>query len=195
MSDAKLLRLVTEHLRSFERSVFRLETLDDYNSDVEDDAMRRYFAGDLLGVPGEVEYYGMLRLARAAGKPWQRVHAVTAPTPYLRFEIDVYYAQTEPSGEDIRILEHPDLPRVFGRMPVDFWLFDDSLVLEMRVRRFPADRRGGAGDRPGPGEPLPRDARHGATPRHAAPGVPRCSAQCPYAVGGATPDSVARGTD
>jgi hypothetical protein len=43
-------------------------------------------------------------LARAAGKPWQRVHAVTAPTPYLRFEIDVYYAQTEPSGEDIRIL-------------------------------------------------------------------------------------------
>jgi hypothetical protein len=133
MSDAKLLRLVTEHLRSFERSVFRMETLDDYTSDLEDDAMRRYFAGELLGASGDAEYFGLLRLARAAGKPWQRVHAVTAPTPYLRFEIDVYYAQTEPTGEDIRILEHPDLPRVFGgRLPVDFWLFDDSLVLEMR---------------------------------------------------------------
>ncbi|MDB5065358.1 MAG: hypothetical protein JWM18_1792 [Chloroflexi bacterium] len=52
MSDAELLRLVTEHLRTFERGVFRLESLDDHTSDVEDDAMHRYFAGELLGASG-----------------------------------------------------------------------------------------------------------------------------------------------
>jgi hypothetical protein len=132
MTDVAILRPVMEHLRSFEESVFRLEALDQYTSDAEDEAMRRYFAGEALAPKPQNEYYELVRAARAAGKPWRRVHAVTAATPYLRFEIDVYYSQNEAAGEEIGILEHPDLAEVFGAPPPDFWLFDDSTVIDMQ---------------------------------------------------------------
>lgn len=141
MSDAEILRPVLEHLRAFRESVFRLEALDHYTSDAEDEAMRRYFAGEAMPPEPADEYDELVRATRAAGRSWQRVHAVTAPTPYLRFEIDVYYAQTEADGEEIGILEHPHLASVFGEQPPDFWLFDESTVIEMQYD--PTGRIGG----------------------------------------------------
>jgi hypothetical protein len=132
MIDAEILRPVREHLRSFRESVFRLEALDHYTSDAEGETMRRYFAGEVLAPDPLDEYDDLVRAARAAGKPWRRVHAATAATPYLRFEIDMYYWQNEADGEEIAILEHPDLAQVFGVQPPDFWLFDDSTVIEMQ---------------------------------------------------------------
>lgn len=132
MTDAEILRLVMEHLRSFRESVFRLEAIDHYTSDAEDEAMRRYFAGEVLAPEPPEEYDELVCAARTAGKSWRRVHAVTAATPYLRFEIDVYYWQNEADGEEIGILEHSDLAQVFGARPPDFWLFDDSTVIDMQ---------------------------------------------------------------
>jgi len=132
MTDAEILRPVMEHLRSFREGVFRLEALDHYTSDAEGETMRRYFAGEVLAPELPDEYDELVRVARTAGKRWRRVHAVAAATPYLRFEIDVYYSQTEADGEEISILEHPDLTRIFGAPPPDFWLFDDSTVIEMQ---------------------------------------------------------------
>jgi len=132
VTDAEVLRPVMEHLRSFRESVFRLEALDHYTSDAEDEGMRRWFAGEALAPEPPNEYNELVRAARTAGKPWRRVHAVTSATPYLRYEIDVYYSQSEAGGEEIGILEHPDLAEVFGAPAPDFWLFDDSTVIEMQ---------------------------------------------------------------
>lgn len=133
MSDADLLRVVSEHLRTFQHSVFRLETLDEYTSDAESEEMRRWLAGELLVPPPEDdEYLRLVRAARAAARPWQRVHVVTGPTPYLRFEIEAYYGDNEAAGEVIGILQHPSPASVFGEAPPDFWLFDDQTVIEMQ---------------------------------------------------------------
>jgi hypothetical protein len=134
VTEAELLNVVTEHLRHFDRSVFRLEALDHYTSDAEDEEMRRWFAGEparsaFMEEGGE--YLQLVRAARAQGKPWRRVHAVTGPTPYVRFEVEGY-ADNEAAGEDVRILQAADLASVFGEPPRDFWLFDDAVVLEMR---------------------------------------------------------------
>lgn len=134
MTEAELLNVVTEHLRHFERSVFRLEALDHYASDAEDEEMRRWFAGEPARstfAEGECEYLELVRAARAQGKSWRRVHAVTGPTPYVRFEVEGY-ADNEAAGEDVRILQAANLAAVFGEQPPDFWLFDDAVVLEMR---------------------------------------------------------------
>jgi hypothetical protein len=135
VSDAELLRVVREQLRSFERSAFRLEALDHYTSEAEDEEMRRWFEGEpfqLTQVSSEMhdEYVRLVRAACAAGKPWRRVHAVSGPTPYVRFEVEGY-GENEAAGEEVRILQASDLAAVFGEQPPDFWLFDDELVLKM----------------------------------------------------------------
>ncbi len=132
MSDADLLRVVSEHLSSFKRSVFRLEALNDYTSDAEDPLLRRWFAGEILPPRPDSYYRQMVRAARADGRSWQRVHAVTGPTPYLRFEMAAFYAVNEEAGEKISVLQHPDLGAVFGEPPPDFWLFDDATVIVMK---------------------------------------------------------------
>jgi hypothetical protein len=136
VSDAELLRVVREHLRRFERSAFRLEALDHYTSDAEDEEMRRWFEGEpfpLVQVSSEMhdEYLRLVRAACATGKQWRRVHAVSGPTPYVRFEVEGY-GENEAAGEEVRILPASDLAAMFGEQPPDFWLFDDELVLEMQ---------------------------------------------------------------
>jgi hypothetical protein len=131
VSDADVLRVVSEHLRTFQRSVFRLEAQDYYTSDAEDEAMRRWLAGEVLPTRLESNYLRLVRAARTSARSWRRVHAVTGPTPYLRFEMEAYYTANEAAGEEIGILQHPDLASVFGEQPPDFWLFDDELVLRM----------------------------------------------------------------
>jgi hypothetical protein len=127
-----MLEVVMDHLRRFQRSVFRLEALDEYTSDAEREEMTRWFRGERID-PGarDNEYLRLIRAAAAAGKPWRRVHTVTGPTPYLRFEIE-YYGHNEAAGEEIAILQAPEPTAVFGERPTDFWLFDDEVVLDMR---------------------------------------------------------------
>jgi hypothetical protein len=131
VSDAELLAQVSEHLHRFERSVFRLEALDHYTSDAEDEDMRRWFAGEPVSFASDDDYFHQVRNATAAGKTWQRVHAVSGPTPYVRFEVEGY-AENEAAGEDVRILQAANLEAIFGEQPPDFWLFDDALVLRMQ---------------------------------------------------------------
>jgi hypothetical protein len=134
VSDDDLLAVVLQRLQSFERSVFRLESRDDYVSDAEDDELRQWFAGEPMRLhldPDGTDYQRRVHAACEAGKTWRRVHAVTAPTPYVRWEVEGY-AQNEVAGEEIGILQARDLIEVFGEQPPDFWLVDDVVVLEMR---------------------------------------------------------------
>ncbi|MGH3812654.1 MAG: DUF6879 family protein [Pseudonocardiaceae bacterium] len=109
----------------FERSTFRLETLQCYSVSQEDERLRAFRQGtprperSVRNDP----WLRRMALTTVAGKHWQRVHVVDHPlTEYLRYEL-VSYVESAATGEDIRIADraaHPDL----AALNEDFWLFD-----------------------------------------------------------------------
>lgn len=123
--------------RHFQRSCFRLETLQRYGASGEDDSIKTFLAGaNPQPHPGKQEWMALVRAAAHERRTMQRVHVVTEPlTDYVRFEVAWSYAHNVAAGEDVRIipltegLEWPsDLPPPGG----DFWLFDDAELFDMR---------------------------------------------------------------
>jgi hypothetical protein len=118
--------------RSFERSAFRLETLDRYSVSEEDEDYQRWSRGEAPPpIDGHPWFDGVIRAGTSAGKRWERTHVLRLPlTDYLRFELEYEYTCLQQAGDDCHILEVPDgnpLP-----VPaVDFWLFDDTLAVRM----------------------------------------------------------------
>jgi len=116
-------------LRSFCRSAFRLETLDDYSEGLEDEDYRRWCRGDPPSpIHGHWWYDGIVRAATSTPKRWDRVHMLRQSSPLgdsLRYWLEYGYTRSEQAGEHCHILEVPE-----GRnLPLpkeDFWLFDDE---------------------------------------------------------------------
>jgi hypothetical protein len=107
----------------FGQSAFRLETLDHYAMEYEEEAVQRFLAGE----PRDTSYIdGWLQRVRATvggGRRMQRVHVVSEPLSDYRLNVE--------AGEDVRILPRQataglDLP------DHDFWLFDGQQVVCMR---------------------------------------------------------------
>jgi hypothetical protein len=123
--------------RRFQRSCFRLETLQRYGGSGEDDAIEAFLAGTTPPPhPGKQEWMALVRAAVREQRSMHRVHVVTEPlTDYVRFEVAWSYAHSVAAGEDVRIIPVPtgqqwpvDLTQPGG----DFWLFDDAELFRMR---------------------------------------------------------------
>jgi hypothetical protein len=122
-----------EFLAQAERTVFRLETLDQYLG-TSDAALRHHAeTGRLLPLeqrPAKVAWMDAVRRAVAAGRRVARVHVIGRPlSAYNRFELAAY-AENAAAGEDVRIAdrgEHPEL----AALDRDFWLMDEGLALLM----------------------------------------------------------------
>lgn len=112
-------------------SAFRLETLQAYDVPAEHDAFRRFAAGEAQAKPDLSDWCDRVRRAAVAGCRYSRVHVVTEPlTAYIRFELAAY-ADTSAAGEQIMIVpvREGSWP---ARLPrADFWLFDDSVLLNL----------------------------------------------------------------
>jgi hypothetical protein len=109
----------------FQRSAFRMETLQRYTVESETERIRAFLRGEPRP-DRSVRTSPWLRrvaLSTAAGKHWSRVHIVDLPlTDYLRYQL-VGKVESAAAGEEIRIAlrrEHPELNEIRG----DFWLFD-----------------------------------------------------------------------
>lgn len=122
--------------RQFQRSCFRLETLQRYGGSGEDDSIRTFLAGATPQPhPGKQEWMALVHAATRDRRTMHRVHVVTEPlTDYVRFEVAWSYAHSVAAGEDVRIVAvaegqewPPDLPPPGG----DFWLFDDTELFDM----------------------------------------------------------------
>jgi uncharacterized protein DUF6879 len=122
--------------RTFERTAFRLETLDRYAVPIEEEPVRRFLAGEPVDLNWLAPYLTLVQQATAAGKRFQRVRVVSEPltdNDYLRYEF-AYYPHTIAAGEEIRILPRAQAEAL--ELPDhDFWLFDSSLVALMRFDR------------------------------------------------------------
>ncbi|MGH3903672.1 MAG: DUF6879 family protein [Pseudonocardiaceae bacterium] len=96
----------------FQRSCFRLETLQRYGGSGEDDSIRTFLAGaNPQPHPGKQDWMALVRAATRDRRTMQRVHAVTEPlTDYVRFEVAWSYAHSVTRWWD-RHPEHHRSPR------------------------------------------------------------------------------------
>jgi hypothetical protein len=118
---------------SYEREAFRLETLPSYAVPGEQEEYEAFLATGELCIPDDDPWLVRVREFRESGRWIGRVHIITRPlSDYLRYEFAVY-AHTVAAGEDVRILDLTD-QRNPGLPDQDWWLFDESKVVEMRYR-------------------------------------------------------------
>ncbi|MEU8538443.1 DUF6879 family protein [Streptomyces sp. NPDC048717] len=130
----------------FERTAFRLETLDVYDVEDEREEMSRFFAGEDMGP--EWEDNPWVRSMTDQGKQVSRVHVLASPlTEYLRYELAAYPGNIK-AGESIGIVDRAE-QAAEGLPDHDFWLFDDRDVYRMHYTEagafvgaelLPADR-------------------------------------------------------
>jgi hypothetical protein len=120
-----------------ERSVWRLETLPQYNPHTDQALAAWQRTGKLLPLsqrPGKQAWMAAVRQAVAAGKQVGRVRIRRqggdgGPWSYAAYEL-ACYPENAAAGEEIRVAElgaHPEL----AELDRDFWLMDEGLALVM----------------------------------------------------------------
>lgn len=122
----------------FHTSAFRLETLQHYAVDEEDERLAAF----RLGLPRPERsvrtspWLRRIAVTTAAGKHWQRVHVVDHPlSEYLRYQM-AGYIESAAVGDEIRIADRAKSPELSGLGP-DFWLFDvDTAVAFALLMRY-----------------------------------------------------------
>ncbi|MFF3557707.1 DUF6879 family protein [Streptomyces tsukubensis] len=113
---------------TFERTAFRLETLDEYDVEEEREEIARFMAGEDMGP--EWADNPWVRSMTDKGKQVSRVHVLKSPlTDYLRYELSAYPGNIT-AGETIGIIDQSE-QTVSGLPGHDFWLFDDRHVYRM----------------------------------------------------------------
>ena len=113
---------------AFERTAFRLETLDAYDVAEEREEFARFLAGADMGPDWDDNPW--VRAMTSQGKSVARVHVLRSPlSDYLRYELAAYPGNIT-AGESIGIIDRSehDVP---GLPDHDFWLFDDSAAYRM----------------------------------------------------------------
>lgn len=117
----------------FQRSAYRLETLQSYGSPDED----AFYAAFLAGEPFPADDAGkqwwitnVVEPATAAGRSMSRVHIVREPlSAYMRFELTWAYAPNVAAGDDVRIIPVAEGEPWPAGLPEDhdYWLIDGRL--------------------------------------------------------------------
>ncbi|MBZ4318987.1 DUF6879 family protein [Streptomyces huiliensis] len=113
---------------TFERTAFRLETLDEYDVEEEREEIARFLAGEDMGPDWADNPW--VRSMTDKGKHVSRVHVLRSPlTDYLRYELSAYPGNIK-AGEVIGIVDLSE-QTVTDLPDHDFWLFDDRDVYRM----------------------------------------------------------------
>nr|WP_202447192.1 DUF6879 family protein [Streptomyces sp. SID5468] len=113
-----------------EYEAWRLETLPVYRVPQEEDAIRRFLAGEPVTRQATQPWFDRVQAYVASGRSVGRVHIVTQPlSDYLRFEFDHYRHNVE-AGEAVRVLDVTNRPNPLDGVQ-DFWMFDRSRIVLM----------------------------------------------------------------
>jgi hypothetical protein len=118
----------------FTTSAWRLEALQQYTVDEEQERIRAWREG-LPRPERSVRTSPWLRrvaVSTAAGMRWGRVHVVARPlSEYVRYEMGGYI-ESAAAGEEIRIADQAAHPGLADMGP-DFWLFDEGRPGEFAI--------------------------------------------------------------
>jgi hypothetical protein len=116
------------HFDRFTRTVFRLETLQDYTAPGEAERVEAFRCGRPRPERSVRTSPWLARIAVATvteAKRWQRVRVVEEPlTGYTRYQL-AGYAESQAAGEEIRIVRRTAAPAL-ATLRRDFWLFDQG---------------------------------------------------------------------
>jgi hypothetical protein len=123
------------------RSIFRLEALPAYSVQ-EDLALFEKWKRGRFELDGALrEWLQKLKRAKDSRMSIQRVRVVQLPiSDYIRYEMD-FWKHSIRSGEEITFIEsekYKELTKGSGLEPMDFWMFDDRILV-----LFHYDRKGG----------------------------------------------------
>ena len=117
-----------KYFNSFQKSAFRVETLQRYNVNEEREAFE-YFQ-QYKELPDGVwkDWHDIIQQAKLRWATMQRVHLIQFPiTPYISFEME-FYKKSMTYWERIFYLSLEDCTVEINS---DFWIFDDAVVLKM----------------------------------------------------------------
>jgi hypothetical protein len=118
----------------FTTSVWRLEALQRYTVDEEQERIRAWREGAPRPERSVRTSPWLRRIAvsTADGKRWGRVHVVRHPlSEYVRYELGGY-VESAAAGEEISITDQAAHPRLASVGP-DFWLFDEGTPGEFAI--------------------------------------------------------------
>ncbi|MFI0470306.1 DUF6879 family protein [Saccharopolyspora sp. 5N102] len=113
-----------------QRSAWRFECQPTYAMQREQDNLNRWRAGEPKPEGHNAAWHETVREIATSGRAIGRVRTVRQPlTEYQRFQLAWAIPGNIAAGEDIRIL---DLTNLDLDLPShDFWLFDESLVVDL----------------------------------------------------------------
>ena len=119
-----------DYFDSFQKSAFRVETLQKYNVDEEKNDYEYFLKYKKL--PNWFwdwdDWYDVIQQAKMRWAIMQRVHIIQFPiSPYISFEIEVY-KKSIMAWEEIFYVPSEKCPI---KVESDFWMFDDATVLKM----------------------------------------------------------------
>ncbi|MER6380698.1 DUF6879 family protein [Streptomyces sp. NPDC001127] len=115
---------------AMQKEAWRLETLPVYQVPQEEEAVRRFLAGEPVTREATQPWFDRVKAFVASDRSVGRVHIVAQPlSDYLRFEFEHYRHNVE-AGEAIRILDVTNRPNPLDGVQ-DFWMFDRSRIVLM----------------------------------------------------------------
>ncbi len=117
-----------KYFNSFQKSAFRVETLQRYNVNEEREAFEYFQQHKELPDGVWKDWHDIIQQAKSRWATMQRVHLIQFPiTPYISFEME-FYKKNIRYWEDVFYLPFEDCS---VEVDSDFWIFDDAVVLKM----------------------------------------------------------------
>lgn len=121
------------------KEAFRLELLDYYRIEGEWDLYQQYLQGKPKPRDEDFEAFcTTIRHLIQQGRKQLTVHVVTRKLhPYIKFEILWYYQERAKAGEDIYLLYRDIYEKLSSDFsPPDFWIFDNTIVAELKYDKL-----------------------------------------------------------
>jgi len=123
------------HLQSAKKSLFRFEYLQDFNISSEKDNFDAYKKTGVFDHGMMKSWWNFLELKQKEGVVAQRVRLVRKPiTKYTEYSLEIF-KETIKYGDEIRILPEEKITSDLEKLK-DFWLIDDSVVLDMKYSKI-----------------------------------------------------------
>lgn len=113
------------------RSVLRVEARERYESDSDQDWVRRFLAGEPQpDVELKRPWLDRLTAAARAGTPWRRLRVIPDPlTDYVRYQCSWSYPDNAAAGEAVRAIDRAEWERLAGGPAPDFYLLDGRVIV------------------------------------------------------------------
>lgn len=109
-------------------SIFRLECLQTYSVEYEEDSYKKFLAGESPSSEMMDDWCELVRGNVERGVNFQRVRIITTPlTKYTQYEIEWGYRFSITGGENVNVLiDNNDIYQNDAPYMLDFWLIDDK---------------------------------------------------------------------